>query len=147
MKLQVMQYFGMAAANFPSVVVAKAGSGELDKGEMCVSSSSLLLSSLELSDTKVYWPQTLALLGTSSHFCEVVILKLRTVPIGTALNLRTLPVKAGSGELDKGEMCVPPSHRVLLVCQLFSPTTQRCLASPPIQLPLVASPQILSRSG
>ena len=31
-----MQYFGMAAANFPSVVVAKAGSGELDKGEMCV---------------------------------------------------------------------------------------------------------------
>ena len=40
--------------------------------------SSVLLSSLELSDTKVYEPQTRALLGTASHFCEVVVLKLRT---------------------------------------------------------------------
>jgi len=31
--------------------------------------SSLLLSSLELSDTKVYEPRIRALLGTSSHFC------------------------------------------------------------------------------
>jgi len=38
--------------------------------------SSLLLSSLELSDTQVYEPQTRALLGTASHFCEVVVLKL-----------------------------------------------------------------------
>jgi len=30
--------------------------------------SSLLLSSLELSDTKVYEPQIRALLGTASHF-------------------------------------------------------------------------------
>ena len=30
--------------------------------------SSLLLSSLELSDTKVYAPQIRALLGTASHF-------------------------------------------------------------------------------
>jgi len=36
------------------------------------SSSSLLLSSLELSDVKVYEPQIRALLGTASHFCEVV---------------------------------------------------------------------------
>ena len=48
------------------------------------SSSSLLLSSLELIDTKVYEPQIRALLGTASHSCEAVVLKLRTVPIGTA---------------------------------------------------------------
>ena len=41
-----------------------------------LSSFSLLLSSLELSDTKVYEPQMRALLGTASHFCEVVDLKL-----------------------------------------------------------------------
>ena len=39
--------------------------------------SSVLLSSLELRDTKVYEPQIRALLGTASHFCEVVVLKLR----------------------------------------------------------------------
>ena len=52
----------------------------------------LLLSSPELSDTKVYVPQIRALLGTASHFCEVVVLNLRTVPIGTALSLRILRV-------------------------------------------------------
>ena len=41
-------------------------------------SSSLLLSSLELSDTKVHEPSIRALLGTASHFCEVVVLTLRT---------------------------------------------------------------------
>jgi len=46
------------------------------------SSFSVLLSSLELSDTKVYEPQIRALLGTASHLCEVVVLKLRTVPTG-----------------------------------------------------------------
>ena len=35
-------------------------------------SSSLSLSSLELSDAKVYEPSIRALLGTASHFCEVV---------------------------------------------------------------------------
>ena len=34
--------------------------------------SSLLLSSLELSDTKVYEPYIRARLGTAAHFCEVV---------------------------------------------------------------------------
>jgi len=34
-----------------------------------VTSSSLLLSSLELSDTQVYEPYIRALLGTASHFC------------------------------------------------------------------------------
>ena len=44
-----------------------------------LSSPSLLLSSLELSDTKVYEPQIRALLGTASHFCEIVVLKLIAV--------------------------------------------------------------------
>jgi len=35
------------------------------------SSSSLLLSSLELSDTQVYAPSIRARLGTAEHFCEV----------------------------------------------------------------------------
>ena len=43
-----------------------------------VSSSSLLLSSLELSDTQVYAPQIRALLGTASHFCKAAVLKLRS---------------------------------------------------------------------
>ena len=34
---------------------------------------SLLLPSLELSDAKVFEPQIRALLGTASHFCEVVV--------------------------------------------------------------------------
>jgi len=56
------------------------------------SSSSVLLSSLELSDTQVYEPEIRALLGTASHFCEVIFLKLKTVPIGAARSLRTLRV-------------------------------------------------------
>jgi len=64
-------------------------------------SSSVLLSSLELSDTQVYEPLIRALLGTASHFCEVVVLKLRTAggetgadgdDVGRALPL--LPVAA-----------------------------------------------------
>jgi len=35
-------------------------------------SSSLLLASLELSDTQVYDPSIRARLGTAAHFCEVV---------------------------------------------------------------------------
>jgi len=38
--------------------------------------SSLLLSSLEMSDTKVYEPQIRARLGTAAHFCKVFVLKL-----------------------------------------------------------------------
>ena len=37
-----------------------------------VGSSSLLLSSLELSDTQVYEPEIRARLGTAAHFCKVV---------------------------------------------------------------------------
>jgi len=48
-------------------------------------SSSLLLSSLELSDTNVYEPQIRARLGTAAPFCEVVVLKLRNVPASGAV--------------------------------------------------------------
>ena len=53
-------------------------------------SSSVFISSLELSDTKVYETSARAVLGTTTHFCRVVVLKLRAVPIGTALSLRVL---------------------------------------------------------
>ena len=36
-----------------------------------------LLSSIDLSDTKVYEPYIRALFGTASHFCETVVRKLR----------------------------------------------------------------------
>ena len=37
--------------------------------------------SLKLSDTRVYEPQIRARLGTTAHFCEVAVLKLRAVPV------------------------------------------------------------------
>ena len=37
----------------------------------CMSASTLLLSSLELSDTQVYEPEMRALLRTASHFCDM----------------------------------------------------------------------------
>ena len=48
---------------------------------------SLLLWILELSDTHVYVPEIRALVETASQFCEVVVFKLSTVPIGTALSV------------------------------------------------------------
>ena len=42
---------------------------------LVLSFSSLLLSSLELSDIQVYEPFIRAFLGTASHFCEVLVLK------------------------------------------------------------------------
>jgi len=45
-----------------------------------------------LSDTTIYEPYIRALLGTASHFCEAVVVKLRTVPLGTALRLRIIRV-------------------------------------------------------
>ena len=46
-----------------------------------VSSSSVLLSSLELSDTTTYEPEIRALLGTAPHFCSVIVLKLTGVDV------------------------------------------------------------------
>ena len=51
-------------------------------------SSSFLISSLDLSDTKVHGPWMRALLGTASHFCEVVVLESGTKPNGTTLSWR-----------------------------------------------------------
>jgi len=54
---------------------------------------------LKLSDTRVYEPQIRALLGTAPHFTRIqkcgavpVVLKLRTAPLGAALNLGILRV-------------------------------------------------------
>ena len=43
-------------------------------------SSPFVLSSLELSDTDVYAPYLRALLGTASHFCEIVVPEPRSHP-------------------------------------------------------------------
>ena len=48
--------------------------------------SSLLLPSLELSDTQVYEPLIRDLLGTASQFCRVVVLKSRTESSGITLS-------------------------------------------------------------
>jgi len=45
----------------------------------CLFAPSLLLSSLELSDTTIYEPLMRALLGTAAPFCRVVVLKLKSV--------------------------------------------------------------------
>jgi len=85
------------------------------------SSSSVLLSSLQLSDTQVYEPQIQALLGTASHFCEVFVLKLRTVPIGTAPSLRILRViRRGSQAMYKRgavSRLVFKAHRLVYHCR------------------------------
>jgi len=77
-----------------------------------ISSSSLLLSSLELSDTKVYEPCIRALLGTASHFCQVAVLKLRTVPLTGQI------VHASRGFLELGSCSLNPTPYIL------HPTTQ-----------------------
>ena len=64
-------------------VAVGALDGENENTMMTVPPSlltTLLLSSLELSDTKVYEPQIRALLGTASRFCEVVVLKVPSSP-------------------------------------------------------------------
>ena len=60
----------------------KLGGAKLEKFKSQVFpkpfSSSLLLPSLELSDTQVYAPQIRALFGTASHLCEEVFPKPET---------------------------------------------------------------------
>ena len=50
--------------------------------------------SLELSDTRVYEPQTRARLATTAHFCVVVVLKLGSVHV-----LSTLAWQGGAGNV------------------------------------------------
>jgi hypothetical protein len=63
--------------------------GPAQKRRASQSSSSSSLSNLDLSDTKVYQP-SIRDLGNSSHFCEVVVLKSRTVSHDTTLSLEIL---------------------------------------------------------
>ena len=91
-------------AGFPSAIpvqstVCRQTLPGLVKWESVCASSYLLRSSLELSDTKVHEPQIRALLGTASHFCEVVFLQSKTVPNGTTLSLGILRVIRGLSEV------------------------------------------------
>jgi len=65
--------------------------------------------SLKLSDTRVYTPQIRARLGTTAHFCEVVVLKSRSPPSMAAGRTRIAwRVHPGS---NPGENLEPSSHR------------------------------------
>ena len=76
--------------------------------------SSLLLSRLEFSGMKFYAPYIRARVRTVAYFCEVVVLRLRTVPIGTALTLRIRQVirrgaqamYLGDGADDRGSVAL-----------------------------------------
>ena len=50
-------------------------------------SSSLLISSLALSDTNVYAPQVRARLGTTAHFCKAAVLKHEPALVWNSLTL------------------------------------------------------------
>ena len=54
----------------------------------CLETSALLLASLELSDAQIYESKIRARLGTAVHFCEEVVLALRTVAIGQTTSKR-----------------------------------------------------------
>jgi hypothetical protein len=68
-------YIGTKFASYPWRL--SAGSIEKVRPRPQPSSSFLLLSSLELSDTTIHEPYIRALLGTAPHVCQVVVLKLR----------------------------------------------------------------------
>ena len=59
------------------------------------------LSSLELSDTNAYEPSSRALLGTASHFCEIVVLAWGAHNLGVAARLPALA--------DDRAVAVPPA--------------------------------------
>ena len=71
-----------------ALIFEKASHGAIRR-LTCMFSSSLLLSSLESSDTQVSESGIRALLGTTSHFCEALVLKSRTAPKCTALTLKS----------------------------------------------------------
>ena len=59
--------------------MTKVFKASFDDEEVRDPSSSVLPSSLGLSDAKVYEPYVRARLGTTAHFCKVVVFKLRAV--------------------------------------------------------------------
>ena len=54
-----------------------------------------------MSDTKVYAPEIRARLGTTAHFCEVVVLELRTL-IHIASTAKQVFIYAQSKEMKEG---------------------------------------------
>ena len=70
---------------------------------------SLLLSSLEMSDTTIYEPYIRALLGTAPRFSYALVLKSRSVPLGTALSLGIFRVsRRGAQAVYKSGAAVTP---------------------------------------
>ena len=84
--------------------------------------SSLLLSRLELSDTTICEPYVRAILGTASHFCPALVLKLRTVLLGKALNL-IMTVQAHVTRVS----ATPPQRGLVLAYRDTSPIRKRTL--------------------
>ena len=72
----------------------------LAAGTASPSSSTLLLSSLELNDAKVYEPSRQALLETASQFSKVVVLNL--LPCTGLWQRISLPVRRVHDHLDRG---------------------------------------------
>ena len=90
-------------------------------------SSCLLLSILELSDTKVFEPLIRALLGTAAHFCEVLVDWQSLVPSVVvdidknqrAINIRPSFPEIGSGKC-KAELWTTNSAKEMVWISVFS---------------------------
>ena len=78
----------------------------------CQTSSSLLLSSLELSDTKVYEPQVRASLGTTAHVCRASgLIGYESVSWYAFLQSSVCPVAERRGNrLTRVSALLPESH-------------------------------------
>ena len=85
-----------------------------------LSASSSLLWSLELSGTQVYEAKTRALLGSASHFCEIV-------PACLSLVVRLLSASADRGvnKLERFDALLPESQVDCLTCAEFARQRQR----------------------
>ena len=86
--------------------------------------SSLLLSSLELSDTTIYEPYIRALLGTASHFTCTPTQALPVVPRGVAPRVTPLWVGSISGKYRNRSMQHTCSRH-----EAWDPHTQLCAES------------------
>ena len=68
--------------------------------------------SLKLSDTTLYEPQIRARLGTTAHFCEVVVLKLKTVPLGAGVAAGARGGRVGQDRDRRCNVRLPPRQSV-----------------------------------
>ena len=102
---------------------------------MLSSSSSLLLSSLELSDTEVYAPQIRALLGNASHLCAVAIpvlllarpAAMHAPPPVSGLVLRDENGRMGLGALQLAPLPYQRETGFLLPIATHAPPPRLCL--------------------